>query len=223
MEGRVEVRVYNDKEEKKYLLRHIVLRVHALSTQIPAGLRDSELNQFVKYIRDVYEILKDDISNEKVIAMEDSWHHAYTSWSNSANSAWRLSVREEMTLVRSELVSKMEFVNFIVNRLDDGQTWSIMLQNNVWKVRLHEGRQSITKDTPMLTAKYESLDSTDHAYVKRMAGSAGAASISMAQKLERLVAQRSLGGVPNANLETLKAGQRMHPKGCHGVRPTTPM
>jgi len=64
---------------------------------------------------------------------------------------------------------------------------------------------------------------TDHAYVKRLAVIAGAASISMARQMPRLVAQRSLGGVRNANLETLKAGQRMHPEGNHGARPTTPM
>jgi len=53
---------------------------------------------------------------------------------------------------------------------------------------------------------------TDHAYMKRMVGSTPNTGTSMTQKMPRLVDHSSLKGVPNANLETSKAEQHMHPR-----------
>jgi hypothetical protein len=55
--------------------------------------------------------------------------------------------------------------------------------------------------------------------VKRMDGSTGAAGISMAQKMPRKVAHRSLAGPPTSNLGTQKAQEHMHLERCHRAAP----
>jgi hypothetical protein len=54
---------------------------------------------------------------------------------------------------------------------------------------------------------------------KRMAGSAGAVSISMVKKKPRSVDNSSLGGPPTKKFETYKGRQSMNLERCHRAAP----
>jgi hypothetical protein len=152
----MEVKTYTNKEEKKQLMKRMMLRVYVLCRQIEVDRIEYDLTNFVGDMNHIYSELIVDFrtSDEKILVVEDIWRRAHEYWSKLSNADIARLITNES--VRTELVSKVEYLNFIVNRIDDGQDWNVKLENNVWWVKVHGSWQSITNSTPMLTATYTS-------------------------------------------------------------------
>ena len=153
---RMAVKEYINKEEKKQLMKRMMLRVYVLCRRIEVDRSEYDLTNFKGDMDHIYSVLEVDfaISNEKILVVENIWRRAYEHWSRLSNADIARLMTDES--VRTELVSKVEYLNFIVNRIDDGQNWSVKLENKTWHVKVDGMWTSITKNTPMLSATYRS-------------------------------------------------------------------
>lgn len=152
-------KTYTSREDKRKFMVDLISGVHALCKH--AALQRSsheECKNFMKAMEGIYKkVLR---THQRGTALNYSLDEQVTTdLQNSLNELHGKFLECRQFVRRPNVESGVLFLNTVMNRLDDGKEWRVVMRDGCWWMRDRDGvMRQITVENPMLEVAYASED-----------------------------------------------------------------